>query len=175
MLPMSARPPKSVARNRVPVVVRHGLRSPVPLCRLRQSVARNRPTRATGAFRHRAPNPFAGGFPNARSVFLQIPVMAGPRGSPYIPLCISGLGCAAKHTVNPPGYIRRAAIPCPPGTRRFWLGWQGQCGSSHAPLVVPYAAERPSARTIWRPSAPKRAESPFVISRRKPAFHEEMQ
>ena len=45
-----ARPGKSVARDRVPVVVRHGLSPPVLLCRSRQSVARNRRIRAADAF-----------------------------------------------------------------------------------------------------------------------------
>lgn len=170
-----ARPPKSVARNLVPVFVRHSLRPPVPLCRSLQSVARNRPTRAARAFRHRAPNPFAGGIPSAWVIFVQIPVLACPRRSSSIPLCKSGKGCGAKHTVNPPGYIRRLAVPCPACSRRFRPGWQGQCGSSHAPLYVPYAAEGPSARKIWRPSAPRRAESPLVISCRTPGLHDEIE
>ena len=103
---------------------------------------------------------------------MQIPVMACPRRSSSIPLCKSGEGCGAKHTVNPPGYIRRLAVPCPARSRRFRPGWQGQCGSSHAPLCIPYAAEGPSARKIWRPRAPWRAEYPLVLSHQSHVLHD---
>lgn len=43
-------------------------------------------------------------------------------------------------------------------------GVAGSGPSTHAPLCVPYAAERPSARRKWRSSVPRRAESPLVIS-----------
>lgn len=81
-----ARRRKGVARNHVPVVVRHGLSPPVPLCRSPQSVARNRPIRAEGASRHRASNPFAAELPNTWGIFVQNPLMACPRRSSCIPL-----------------------------------------------------------------------------------------
>ena len=88
--------------------------------------------------------------------FLSWPVR---EGLPVSLLCKSGKGCGAKHSVNPPGYIRRLALPCPACSRRFRPGWQGQCGSSHAPPVCSLcgrgticpenlATERPEARRV---------------------------
>ncbi len=172
MLPICARPPQSVARIRAPVVMGHGLRSPVPLCRSRQTVARNRPMRATSAFRHRAPNPFAGGFTIPWEIFPQIPVIACLCVSAIMPLCKLGGPCAGKRQAASPGYIRLPASPCPPGSRRVRAGWQGQCEPTHAPLCVPYAAEGPSAQKLWRSCASKLAESPLVISRPRLELHD---
>lgn len=51
--------------------------------------------------RHKAPNPFAGGFPSAWVIFVQIPVMARPRGSSCMPLCESGDGGGAIRQNSP--------------------------------------------------------------------------
>lgn len=53
-------------------------------------------------------------------------------------------------------------------------GLPSRLGSTHAPLYAPYAAAGPSARHTWRPSVPRRAESPLVISHRRPVLHDEM-
>lgn len=67
VLPISARPPKSVAGIRVCAVLRD---TPPSLERL---VARNRPAPAAAAFRHRATRPHAGDLPNTWGAFVQIP------------------------------------------------------------------------------------------------------
>lgn len=113
--PLYVHDPAEVSREIVflsPCVM--ACRTPVPLCRSRRSVARNRLVRAEGAFRHRAPNPFAGGFPKTSVIFVQIPVMARPRASSCMPLCDLGEGCGA---------IRQVSHRCTCTDTGFRVGW----------------------------------------------------
>lgn len=91
--PLYLRVPGKVShRFRSSVVVSHGL----PLY---PSVDRGDLLRGIGQSasdtlcRHRAPNPFAGGFTNPWEIFLQIPVIACLCVSLYLPLCKSVGGC----------------------------------------------------------------------------------
>jgi hypothetical protein len=102
--------------------------------------------------------------PNTCVIFVHIPVMARPLASSCMPLCDFGEGCVANDTVSPPATYAVQRFSVRRGRRRFRLGWQGQCGSSHSALCVPYAAERPSARRNWQPSA-RGAQSPHRTSR----------
>lgn len=164
-----ARPGRSVARNRVPVVGRHALRSSVPLCRSRQSVARNRPARAEGAFRHRAPNPFAGGFPKMSVIFVQIPVMARPLASSCMPLCDLGEGCVAKDTVSPPATYAVQRFPV--RHARADSGWGGRVGPVNAcPSVCSLCGRKticPEKMAIERAEARRVPTGHLVLDRAK--------
>lgn len=68
-------------------------------------------------------------------------------GTSVIPLCFCDEECRPKYTASPPATY---AVPrFPVRHARADSGWGGRVGqSTHAPLCVPYAAERPSARTL---------------------------
>lgn len=83
--------------------------------------------------RHRAPNPFVGGFTNLWESFLQIPVIACLCVSLYLPLCKSVGGCRENPRSLSPGYIRRPTATCPQRVLRFL----GQYESTTAPLGFP--------------------------------------
>lgn len=80
--------------------------------------------------RHKAPNPFAGGFTNPWEILPQISVIARPCVSAIMPLCKLGGACDGKRHAESPGYIRRPMATCRPSVRRF----QGQCNSTTATL-----------------------------------------
>lgn len=120
--PLYLRVPGNVSRRfRSSVVVSHGL----PLY---PSVVRCDLLRGFGQSvsdtlcRHRAPNPFAGGFTNSWELFPQIPVIACLCVSLYLPLCKSVGGCRENPRSLSPGYIRRPTATCPLRPPRFRLG-----------------------------------------------------
>jgi hypothetical protein len=121
--PLYLRVPGKVShRFRSSVVVSHGLPlhpsvDPVDLLR---GIGQSFPDTLC---RHKAPNPFAGGFTNPWKTFLQIPVIACLCVSAIMPLCKLGGACAGKRQAASPGYIRRPMAPCPLCPRRFRLGW----------------------------------------------------
>lgn len=146
-------------RFRSSVVVSHGL----PLY---PSVVRGDLLRGIGqsvpdaARRHRAPNPFAGGFTNRREILLQIPVIACPCVSANMPLCkLAGACAGTRQAVSPATYaVERFAVR----QARADFGWGGRVSARRRmpPLCVPYAAEGPSAHRIWRRSAPEARRVP---------------
>ncbi len=142
------RAPRKVSRRfRSSVVVSHGL----PLY---PSVDRGDLLRGIGQSvsdtlcRHRAPNPFAGGFTNPWEIFPQISVIACPCVSAIIPLCNLGGACAGERQAVSPGYIRRPGACCPPRPCRYRLRCQRQRELTHTPLMVPYAATGRFARRL---------------------------
>lgn len=145
-------PEKASRRFRSSVVVSHGL----PLY---PSVDRDDLLRGIGQSvpdtlcRHKAPNPFAGGFTKAWQIFLLIPVISCLCVSAIMPLCKLGGACAGKQLAASPGYLRRPGAPCPelwvctntrtglsptsrpPGAWRLDPCWRGQA----RPQIVSYA------------------------------------
>jgi hypothetical protein len=167
-----ARRRKGVARNRVLVVMRHGLSPPVPLCRSRQSVARNRPIRAEGASRHRASNPFAAELPNTGAFSCRIlswPVREGPPASLYA----NPEGCGEKHTVSPPATYAVQRFPV--RHVRADSGWGGRVSASHRTPLWQVSMQRRdhlprnsgdrAPRGSQGPHRSSRAESPHFTKR----------
>jgi hypothetical protein len=144
--------------------MRHGLRPPVPLCRSRRSVARKRPVRADDALRHRASNPFAGGFPKTSVIFVQIPVMARPRASSGIPLCNSGEGCVGKRTVSPPATYAVQRFPVRPPAAI--PAWGGRVSARHRMPLCGFPM-RPKGHLLGKSGdrAPRGVRSPHWSSR----------